>query len=145
VAAEKYLIFTIQGKYYTFPSKIISEVTAFDRVYPLPLVPDYVCGLINRYSAPFALLDLGLLIQKTPTPKSKIIVLKESVDKLAFLIEDVLDIVDVPVSSLVKVEKAAGKNEPDDEFIEATFEWKGVNVLVLDIKRILERIQHAFG
>jgi purine-binding chemotaxis protein CheW len=49
---EKYLVFTILGKFYTFPSRIISEVTTFDTVYPLPLVPEYVMGIINRYSAP---------------------------------------------------------------------------------------------
>jgi purine-binding chemotaxis protein CheW len=142
-ATEKFLIFTVLGKFYTFQTKIISEVTAFDRAYPLPLVPQYVIGLINRYSAPFALLDLGMLIQESPTPKSKVVVIKETIDKLAFLIDDVVDIVDVPVSAVMKIEQGTGETGIIG-ILESSFEWKGNNVFVLGMRQILERIREDF-
>jgi len=146
-AGEKHLIFTILGKYYTFPSRFIGEVTAFERVYPLPLLPDYIQGIINRYSTPYALLDLGLLIQKTATSLSKVVVLKESIDKVAFLIDDVVDIADVPPEKIMKMEQAG---EDSTDIIESSFEWQGqdgqsTNVFVLDISRILGRIRSDFG
>lgn len=140
---EKYLIFTILGKYYTFPSRFISEVTAFEKVYPLPLLPGYVRGIINRYSAPFALIDIGLLMRETATPESKVVVLKEAVDKLAFLIDDVVDIVDVSAANLLKVEQGAEQDDVTD-IIEATFEWHDVHVLVLGIRQIINRVKADF-
>jgi purine-binding chemotaxis protein CheW len=140
---EKYLIFTILGKHYTFPSRFISEVTAFDKVYPLPLLPGYVKGIINRYSAPFALIDVGLLIRETPTPESKVVVLKETVDKLAFLIDDVVDIIDIPVSALLKVEQGAERDDVTD-IIESSFEWHDTHVFVLGIRQIINRVKTDF-
>jgi purine-binding chemotaxis protein CheW len=143
VNTEKYLIFTILGKYYTFPSRFISEVTAFDKFYPLPLLPGYVKGIINRYSAPFALIDIGLLVRETPTPESKVVVLKETVDKLAFLIDDVVDIIDIPVSNLLKVEQGSEGDDVTD-IIESSFEWHDTHVFVLGIRQIINRVKADF-
>jgi purine-binding chemotaxis protein CheW len=141
--AEKYLIFTILGKFYTFPSRFISEVTAFDKVYPLPLLPDYVKGIINRYSVPYALIDIGLLIRETSTPEAKVVVLKETVDKLAFLIDDVVDIVDIPDSSLLKMEQGSERDDVTD-IIESSFEWHDTHVFILGVRQIINRVKTDF-
>ena len=136
---EKYLIFSILGRLYTFPSRIIGEIALFDTVYPIPLVPSYVLGVINRYSVPYALFDVGLLLFNTPSPRGKVLVLKDEIDRLAFLIDDVSGITDVPQEKLVKTD--SGTNLDDvTESISATFNWKGSDVLVLDVQRIITRI-----
>jgi len=136
---EKYLIFSILDRRYAIPSRFISELALFDAVYPLPLVPDYMLGIINRYSIPYALLDIGLLLYKTPSPRNKILVLKDNIDKIAFLIDDVIDIPDIPQEQLFSIERKA---ESDDmsETISASFKWNGEDVFVLDIRRVLTRI-----
>jgi purine-binding chemotaxis protein CheW len=131
------------GKFYTFPSRIISEVTAFDTVYPLPLLPEYVIGIINRYSAPYALVDIGLLLQKIPTPRAKVVVLKETVEKIAFLIDDVVDIIDVAQPELMKLEQGTEANDTTD-IIESSFEWHDTNVFVLNIRQIINRVVGEF-
>jgi purine-binding chemotaxis protein CheW len=140
---EKYLIFTILGTYYTFPSRFISEVTAFEKVYPLPLMPSYVKGIINRYSVPYALIDIGFLIRETPTPESKVIVLKDTMDKIAILIDDVVDIIDIPDSALLKVEQGADRDVVAD-IIESSFAWHDTHVFVLGIRQILNRVKTDF-
>jgi purine-binding chemotaxis protein CheW len=131
------------GKHYSFPSRFISEVTAFEKVYPLPLVPAYARGIINRYSVPYALIDIGLLIRETPTPEAKVVVLKETVDKLAFLIDDVVDIIDIPVSDLLRLEQGAEWDDGTD-IIESSFEWHDTHVFVLGIRQIINRIKIDF-
>ena len=136
--SEKYLIFSILDRCYTFPSRHIGEIAMFDAVYPLPLVPPYVLGVINRYSVPYALFDIGLLLFKIPSPRNKVLVLKDSIDRIAFLIDDVTGIADVPPEKLLMVERSA-----DDDLTEAvfaSFNWNGSDVFVLDIKRILTRV-----
>ena len=138
---EKYLIFTVRDKRYALPSKIISEVAALEKVFPLPLVPAYVKGIINRYSVPYALIDISFLLLKEASDARKVIVLKEEMDKIALLIDDVTDIADLPPEQLMKTEQ----NEADiSDSISAFFEWKGNHVLYLDVKELISRIKQDF-
>jgi purine-binding chemotaxis protein CheW len=139
---EKYLIFLIQEKRYALPSKIISEVTVLEKVFPLPLVPDYVRGIINRYSVPYALIDISFLLLNGTSNARKMIVLKEEVDKLAFLIDDVADIADLPSEKLMKIDQEESALAGT---INAFFEWKGNQVFCLEASEIINRIKQDFG
>jgi purine-binding chemotaxis protein CheW len=146
-ATARYLICTVLEKRYAFPSRFIGEIALFDRVCPLPLLPDYVLGIINRYSVPYALLDTGVLIAGRSGLRAKVLVLKEpghdglpdseQMDKSAFLVDDVIDIIEIEKSQVLPVE-AEGEEEAGG-IIESSFFWKGSNVLVLDIRGILAR------
>jgi len=138
---EKYLIFNVQEKQYALPSKLISEVAALEKVFPLPLVPAYVRGIINRYSVPYALIDICFLLSNEISGARKVIVLKEEVDKLAFLIDDVTDIADLPPEKLMKIEQ---EEDAFTDSIDAYFEWKGVQVLCLETAQIIDRIKRDF-
>jgi len=139
VNSEKFLVFSILGKLYSFPSRLIGEIAVFDKVFPLPLMPSYVLGVVNRYSAPYALFDIGLLFQKTPSPRNKIIILKETVDRVAFLIDDVAGIADIQNSDLLIVERNVDSTELTD-IICASFKWGDGDVFVLDANRIMSRV-----
>jgi purine-binding chemotaxis protein CheW len=119
----------------------VNEVAALDRAYPLPLLPEYVKGIINRYSAPYALIDIGLMIFKKASSSSKVVVLKESEEKLAFMIDDVVDIIDIPRSSLLKIEQDSGGQDTPD-IIEASFEWHNTHVFVLSIHEIISMVKN---
>jgi len=137
--SEKFLIFSILGKLYSFPSRLIGEIAVFDKVFPLPLMPSYVLGVVNRYSAPYALFDIGLLFQKTPSPRNKIIILKEEIDRIAFLIDDVAGIADIQNGDLLIVERNVDSTELTD-IICASFKWEDGDVFVLDANRIMSRV-----
>ena len=139
---EKYLIFSILDQLYMFPTKLVGEVALFEAVYPLPLVPPYVLGIINRYSIPHALFDIGLLLFNTPSPRAKVLVLKDSVDRIAFLVDDVNGIADVQREQLIPVERGAEGATDDDrvEAVSASFTWEGGEAFVLDIHRVLNRV-----
>jgi len=139
-ADEKYLVFSVLGRMYAFPTRFIGEIALFDAVYRLPLMPPFVLGVINRYSIPYALFDIGLLLFDTPSPSGKVLVLKDSsIDRIAFLIDDVNGIADVQGENLLHVERGL---ESDDvsETVAASFSWNGSDVFVLDIHRVLARV-----
>jgi purine-binding chemotaxis protein CheW len=138
---EKYLIFTVREKRYALQSKIISEVAVLEKIFPLPLVPEYVRGIINRYSVPYALIDISFLLYKNASNAGKVIVLKEEVDKLAFLIDDVTDIADLAPEKLMKIEQ---EEDALSGSISAFFEWKDSPVFCLDTGEIINRIKHDF-
>jgi len=136
--SEKYLIFSVLDKLYGFPSRIIGEIAIFDAVYPLPLTPSYILGVVNRYSIPYALFDIGLLFYNTPSPHKKILILKENIDRIAFLIDDITGIEDVQRETMLNIERDA-ENGGSAEAVCASFSWNGNNVFVLDIQKIIDR------
>jgi len=137
--SEKYLIFSILGRLYSFPSRVIGEIALFDAVYPLPLMPSYVLGVVNRYSIPYALFDIGILFYNTPVPRNKLLIVKDYIDRIAFLIDDVTGIADVQSDKLLNVERSADSNDLT-EAVSASFNWNGSDVFVLDIQKILSRV-----
>ena len=139
INTEKFLIFSILGKLYCFPSRFIGEIALFDAVYPLPLLPAYVLGVVNRYSIPYALFDIGLLFYKTPSPRNKVLIVKDEIDHIAFLIDDVIGIADIQPEELINMERSIDSNDLA-EAVCASFTWNGNDVFVLDIHRILGRI-----
>jgi len=138
-ASEKFLVFSILGKLYSFPSRQISEIALFDTVYPLPMMPSFVIGVVNRYSVPYALFDIGILFHKTPCPRKKVLILKDEIDRIAFLIDDVTGIADIQPENLFITERGAETGELTDA-VGATFAWNESNVFVLDVNRILSRV-----
>ena len=138
---EKYLVFTVREKRYALLSKTISEVAALEKVFPLPLVPDYVRGIINRYSVPYALIDLSFLLFNDISNARKVIVLKEDVDKLALLIDDVVDIADLPSDKLMKIEQEETALVGS---VNAFFEWKDYHVFCIEIGELVSRIKQDF-
>jgi purine-binding chemotaxis protein CheW len=140
---EKHLIFSIIGRQFSLKSRFISEITLFDTVYPLPLMPAYVLGVINRYSIPYALFDIGLLFFNTPSPRTKVLVLKDEVDRVAFLIDDVIGIEDIPSKELLDVEGSESNSISDA--ISASFNWNNSDVFVLDVQRILAHAAEEAG
>jgi purine-binding chemotaxis protein CheW len=136
---EKYLIFSILDRQFSFQSRFVSEITLIDTIYPLPLMPAYVLGIINRYSIPYVLFDIGMLLFKTPSQRNKVLVLKDDIDRIAFLIDDVIGIADIPQGELLSVEGAAESGDKT-ESVSASFNWDGGDVLVLDVHRLLAHV-----
>jgi purine-binding chemotaxis protein CheW len=139
INSEKYMIFTIKNKYYSLPSKYISGISLFETVYPLPLMPSYVLGVINRYSVPYALFDIGLLFYNTPSPRNKVLIVKDEIDRIAFLIDDVAGIEDIQNEKLFILERNQGAADLT-EAVYASFNWNNNDVFVLDIQSILSRL-----
>ena len=141
-ASEKFLIFAVRDKQYALPSNIISEVALLEKIFPLPLVPAYVRGIINRYSVPYALIDLGFFLLNDASNAKKVIVFKEEVDKLAFLIDDVTDIAVLPADKLMKTEQ---EENAISGSVNAFFEWKESQVFCLDTEELISRIKQDFS
>ncbi|MDR2598077.1 MAG: chemotaxis protein CheW [Treponema sp.] len=141
---EKQLIFSLMNRFYSFPSHYIGEIALFDTVYPLPLMPPYILGVINRYSIPYALFDIGLLFHNTPSPRGKVLIIKDDIDRIAFLIDDVMGITGIQQEKLLNVERNAGSNDLT-EAVQSSFSWNGSDVFILDIKKILSHVKEDIG
>jgi len=136
---EKYLIFSIFERQYAFPAHVIGEVANCEPLYPLPLLPSYVLGVIDRYSIPYALFDTGFLLSNMPGPRNEALVIKSDIDCVAFSIDNVSGIANITPDKLINIETGSKHIELNSAAC-ASFSWNGADVFVLDISRILARI-----
>jgi len=136
---EKYLIFPIFGREYAFPAEIIGEVANCDPFYPLPLLPSFILGVIDRYSIPYALLDIGFLLSEMPGPRNEALVIKGDIDRVAFSIDTVSGIASIGPDKLLNLTTGSGPHELTSA-VYASFKWNGGDVFVLDVRRILARV-----
>ncbi|WP_461249040.1 chemotaxis protein CheW, partial [Treponema sp. R6D11] len=86
-----------------------------------------------------ALFDTGLLFQKTPCRRKKVLILKEEIDRIAFLIDDITAIADIQNKEIFTIEKKSDSDELA-EGINASFKWNDNDVFVLDVNKILNRV-----
>jgi len=135
---EKYLIFSISNRHYAFPAQVIGEVANCEPLYQLPLLPSYVLGIINRYSIPYALFDIGFLLSNIPGPRNKALVIKSDIDRVAFSIDNVSGIADIAPDQLIKIETVSGLFELN-RAVCASFKWKSEDVYLLDVRHLLAR------
>jgi purine-binding chemotaxis protein CheW len=136
---EKYLIFSIFNRQYAFPAEVIGEVAKCEPIYQLPLLPSYVLGVIDRYSIPYALFDIGFLLSNVPGPCKEALVIKSDIDRVAFSIDSIAGIADITEDKLLNIETGSGPLELNSA-VRASFNWNGTDVFLLDIRRLLARV-----
>ena len=141
--SEKYLIFAVSDRQYAFPAQVIGEVANCEPFFPLPLLPSYALGVIDRYSVPYALFDIGLLLTNTPGSRNEALVINKEIDQVAFSIENVSGIADITPDKLIKIE-TSGPIELNSA-VYASFKWNGIDVYVLNIRQLLTRVAQEAG
>jgi len=135
---EKFLIFSISDRHYAFPADVVGEVANCDPVFPLPLLPYYALGFINRYSVPHALFDIGFLLTNVQGPRNEALVIKGDIDNVAFSIDKVAGIASITPDKLNNLEAGSRPDETTGT-VYASFKWNDADVFVIDIQRILAR------
>jgi len=138
---EKYLIFAVSDRQYAFPAQVVGEVANCDPFFHLPLLPSYVLGVIDRYTVPYVLFDISLLLANTPGPRKEALVVNKEIDQVAFSIENVSGIADITPDKLMKIESGTGPFELHSA-VYASFKWHGEDVYILNIRQLLARIMN---
>jgi len=139
VATRRLIVFVVSGRSFACEMGAVREVVPSQAVTRLPGAPKEVCGLINLRGTIVTVLDLGhKLGHSACNTMEGLILLAEYGEKLVGLgVDDVRDILDVPVDNLSSLEKLA---EADSHIVTAVAEIEGQEVMVLDIKEVVREI-----
>ena len=88
-----WLIFLISGKKYAVKSSDVVEIISDLSVYPLPFMPKYVEGVLNRRGEPFTVINPNVILDEDkpePPEKSLFMIFKRDDDQLSLHISDIL-------------------------------------------------------
>jgi purine-binding chemotaxis protein CheW len=98
---QSFVIFSICGKLYSFLSDKVLEVFLSENIFYIPFCPQYVPGFINRYGEPYTVIDLQALLENEKQTGRKFIILRSNENHIAFMVEDIIDILSFPENQIL--------------------------------------------
>jgi purine-binding chemotaxis protein CheW len=130
---DQYVIFTVNEHKYCIYSFYVKKLINLKHqtITPIPNTPGYIKGIMNLKGIFYTVVDLKKFIGfKAGDMPNEIIVIESSELKLAFIVDDVVDIIHIPEDKIVK------KNEIklDELYVkeEAYLDNKIYNILNMD-------------
>lgn len=140
-AQVKVVVFSLSGSYYAFNGEDIREILPPTEISWIPGVPEFLSGLINVRGDVESVIDLRYFLNIVePSPKKKLIVIavKNGI-RSGILIDDIIDVIDLPITA-VKAPLATLDTGIRD-FVSGVFDYKSINVTLLDVNNIFEKIK----
>lgn len=134
-----WLIFTIgnqaDGKnLYAIPADSVKEILRDATVFPLPFVPPYVNGVLNRYGDPYVVIDSAVLEGKDAQQSMLFIVLNDE-SHTCLRITDVRDFFTASEKDVIHFSE-----EELSDYYEGTLKVNNQEVFVLKVQAIIEKV-----
>lgn len=99
--AQKYLLFLSGDLLFGAGAEYVVEIITNHPITALPLVPEYVRGIINLRGQIIPIVDIRLLLGQEPAEQNCIIILNINDTMVGILVDTVQRMLDVPVKTLL--------------------------------------------
>ena len=103
VQTEKYLLFVSDGLLFGVPAEAVVEIITNHTITPLPLVPDYIFGIINLRGQIIPIVDIRHLLGHGTCESDCMMILQSNGTQVGILVDQVQKMVDLDVSALLPV------------------------------------------
>ena len=114
----RWVVFHLGNEAYCVEVEQVAEILRINTILPVPGSPDYVLGITNIRGNIVSVIDgrKRLNLQATDyTDRSRMIVIESENDVVAVVVDDVVDIVDIPESSVNSNPKV--KSREDSRYV----------------------------
>lgn len=132
--AEKYLLFLANSLLFGAKAEYMVEIITNHTITPLPLVPNYIRGIINLRGQILPIVDIRLLLGHGGEDDSCIMILNIEGNTVGILVDTVQRMVDIPRSAILP---APGQN--GSSMVSGMYSMEdGQTVLVFDCHQLLD-------
>ncbi len=100
---SKYLIFRSSGILYAMSTDVVMEIFTHVDVTRIPMVPDYIAGVINLRGAVVPIIDFRLMLGRYPESEPCAIILDIEGTQIGILVDTVDRMVDISKSAILPV------------------------------------------
>lgn len=100
---EKYLIFRSSNILYALSTAYVIEILNNVSITQIPMVPDYIAGVINLRGAIVPIVDFRLLLGRIPDEDSCVIILNIKETSVGIVVDGVDQMVDISRSAILPV------------------------------------------
>ena len=137
-------LFSIGEDLYAIPVEMLTEIIVLQKIFPVPTTPPHVLGVINLRGNIVPIVDirpaLELPLQGTP---GKIAIIKRGSLNIGIIVDNVYEVVAVPVSRILDLPSDTGTQAGKDRgrFLKGTVKRQSGDAVLLDIVQIFEEIK----
>ncbi len=140
--SQQYLTFELRGENYGMSIDSVKEIIPYGSVINVPLMPDFVIGVLNLRGDVVPIIDLSLRFGKAVTeikPRSCIVILeidfKQETVLLGFVVDAVTEVVDIFEDSIEQPPSFGAKIE--SKFIHGISKVSGELLILLQGHQVL--------
>lgn len=139
---DQFLTFQLDGEPFAIGILVIKEIIEYGNITAVPLMPEFIRGVLNLRGAVVPVIDLAARFGREPASVERrtciVIVEMESdglVQDVGVVVDAVNEVLDIPVSSIQPAPSFGAKIRAD--FINGMVESEGRFIIILDVNRVL--------
>lgn len=139
---RQYLAFVLGGETYAMEIRSIKEVIQYGALTQVPMMPDFIRGVINLRGAVVPVIDLAVRFGRAPSDVSRrtcVVVLEvehHGVElALGFIVDQVRAVLDIPAADIEPPPSFGSSLRT--EFLEGIGKVDGEFVILLDVDQVL--------
>ena len=137
-------LFSMGEDLYAIPVELLTEIIISQNIFPVPTTPPHVLGVINLRGNIVPIVDIrpALSLKQQTTP-GQIAIIKQGAVTLGIVVDNVSEVVGVPVSSILAIPADAGgqAGKSRSRFLKSIIQREGGVAALLDIEKIFEEIR----
>lgn len=137
VITNKYMIFSLEEKYFAMEGKNIKEVNSIDKIFFFPQVDSWLRGLVNIRGDVHSIFGLkeALLIERNKEEEMHALY-TSPIATTSIAIDSIVDVLDVPEDSIT----IYNSGDNDLEFLTGVFQYKNEEIIIIDIIKIIKEL-----
>nr|WP_320131496.1 chemotaxis protein CheW [uncultured Holophaga sp.] len=139
---NQFLTFTLGGETFAMEIRFIREIIQYGGLTTVPLMPDFIRGVINLRGAVVPVVDLAVRFRRRPTEPTKrtcIVILEvgegERLSTLGVLVDNVSEVLEISDGEIEPAPSFGSSLRAD--FIQAVGKVAGKFVILLDVSQVL--------
>lgn len=132
---KTYLIFSVNERLFAFPSCQVKEILKDAQVFPIPFVPSYIKGILNRYGDPYSVIDIASLVGEKEQDSSLFVVINDE-SQSCLKITDVKEF----YTSSGKDVTLFSENDFSD-FFEGSLKVGQQDIFIINLKNFLKKVE----
>ncbi len=136
-------LFKVENQIFAYPTEKVKETIKIDRVFPVPLSPSFIKGVINLRNQVIPLVDTGILLKNIPLESDTAIILEINLGSVALLVSKVLEITEVEEEH-IKSKEELEVSEIKEELINGFFERNGEVIFLLNLENVIRKEEKTF-
>ncbi len=135
---KQYATFWIGKDYFGIDIHYVQEILKAKEMTPVPLAPDYICGLINLRGQIVMAIHLERRLKFEPAelnPDSMNLVVKHGSEIASFLVDDIGDVLEINPEQLAPVPPTLQSMRP--EFLKAVCKLDKQLLILINVEKLL--------
>jgi purine-binding chemotaxis protein CheW len=142
VDAQQYLTFTLGSEMFAVGTLSVKEIIEYGQLTVVPMVPEFIRGVINLRGAVVPVIDLGARFgrgEKKVTRRTCIVIIEvpneEGTQDIGVVVDSVSEVLEIPAADIEPAPSFGAKIRSD--FIAGMGKVNGRFVILLDVGKVL--------